>query len=123
MEQRKYDLEERLINFTCLMIDIVEMLPSTRTGNYLAGQMIRCCHSPSFNYGEAQAAESRNDFIHKMKIVLKELKECRIGIKIIERKKLIGDISILMKIKNETEQLIAILAKSIQTTVKNSNNT
>ena len=68
------------------MIDVVEALPKTRTGNYVAGQLIRSCHSPAFNYGEAQAAESQNDFIHKMKVVLKELKECRIALKIIRKK-------------------------------------
>jgi four helix bundle protein len=62
MEKRKYDLEERLANFTCRMIDVAEALPNTRVGNYIAGQLIRSCHSPAFNYGEAQAAESRNDF-------------------------------------------------------------
>ena len=57
------------------MIDVVEALPGTRVGNYIAGQLIKSCHSPTFNYGEAQAAESREDFIHKMGVVLKELKE------------------------------------------------
>ena len=74
MEQKKYDLEERLVNYTCRMIDVVEALPGTRAGNYIAGQLIKSCHSPTFNYGEAQAAESREDFIHKLGIVLKELR-------------------------------------------------
>jgi len=75
METKKYDLEDRLVDFTCRMIDVVESLPTTRAGNYIASQLIRSCHSPRFNYGEVQAAESRNDFIHKLGIVLKELKE------------------------------------------------
>ncbi len=65
MEQRKYDLEDRFIEYTCQMIDVVESLSKSRAGNYIAGQLIRACHSPSFNYGELQGAESRNDFIHK----------------------------------------------------------
>ena len=81
MEERKFDLEDRLVDYVCRMIDVVEALPTTRTGNYIAGQLIRSCHSPAFNYGEVQAAESKNDFIHKMKIVLKELKECRVALK------------------------------------------
>ena len=89
MQNRKYDLEERLIGYTCRMINVVESLPNTRAGNYIAGQLIRSCHSPSFNYGEAQAAESQNDFVHKLGIVLKELKECRIALKIIMKKQLI----------------------------------
>ena len=70
MSTRKYDLEERLVNFTCRLIDVVEALPSTRAGTYIAGQLVRCCHSPTFNYGEAQGAESGRDFIHKMSIFL-----------------------------------------------------
>lgn len=74
MEKRKYDLEDRLVEYTCRMIDVVEALPNTRAGNYIAGQLVRSCNSPSFNCGEAQAAESIRDFIHKLGLVLKELK-------------------------------------------------
>jgi len=84
--EKRYDLEDRLINFTCRMIDVVEKLPNSRAGNYIAGQLIRSCHAPAFNYGEVQGAESLNDFIHKMGIVLKELKECRVALKVIMRK-------------------------------------
>ena len=87
MDKRKFDLEDRFVDYTCRMIDVVEALPKTRAGNYIAGQLIRSCHSPTFNYGEVQAAESRNDFIHKMGVVLKELKECRTALKIICKKK------------------------------------
>ena len=66
MEKRNFDLEDRFVDFTCRMIDVVAALPNTRAGNYIAGQLIRSCHSPTFNYGEVQGAESRNDFIHKM---------------------------------------------------------
>ena len=58
---KKYDLEDRLVNYTCRMIDVVEALPNSRAGNYMAGQLIKSCHSPAFNYGEMQAAESRAD--------------------------------------------------------------
>ncbi|HSR17109.1 MAG TPA: four helix bundle protein, partial [Ignavibacteriaceae bacterium] len=66
-QNKKYDLEDRLISFSLRIIDIVEKLPNTRVGNHMAGQLIRCGTSPSFNYGEVQSSESRNDFIHKMK--------------------------------------------------------
>ena len=89
MADAKYDLEDRLVEYTCRMIDVVESLPNTRAGNYMAGQLIRSCHSPTFNYGEAQAAESRSDFIHKLGICLKELKECRTALKIIIKKQMI----------------------------------
>ncbi|MBI9084409.1 MAG: four helix bundle protein [Desulfobacterales bacterium] len=67
----KYDLEDRLIHFAVSMIDIVETLPNTRTANHIGGQLLRAGTSPAPNYGEAQSAESRKDFIHKMKIAFK----------------------------------------------------
>jgi four helix bundle protein len=119
MEQKKYDLEDRFVDYTCRMIEVVEALPSSRAGNYIAGQLIRSCHSPTFNYGEAQAAESRNDFIHKMGVGLKELKECRTALKIIIKKQLIKPAKKLDPIYKETEELIAIVGKSISTAGKN----
>jgi four helix bundle protein len=80
--------------------------------------LIRACHSPAFNYAEAQAAESLNDFIHKLGVVLKELKECRIALKIILKKQFILPVSKLEKLFQETEELIAIIAKSITTSRK-----
>ena len=103
----------------CRMIDVVEALPSTRAGNYIAGQLIKCGLSPAFNYGEVQAAESRNDFIHKLGIVLKEPKECRTALKIIRRKEMIKPIKRIDEIFKETEELIAIIAKSVETATKN----
>ncbi len=117
--ERKYDLEDRLVDFTCRMIDVVEALPNTRSGNYIAAQLIKSCHSPTFNYGEAQAAESRADFIHKLGICVKELKECRTALKIIIKKELIKPVSKLQDIYQETEELIAIKSKSIGTAIKN----
>ena len=119
MKEKNYDLEERPVDFTCRMIDVVESLPNTRAGNYIAGQLIRSCHSPTFNYGEVQAAESLNDFIHKMGVVLKELKECRIALKVIRKKEMIKPVVKLDGINKETEELIAIIAKSIETAKKN----
>ena len=116
---RKYDLEDRLVEYSCRMIDVVDALPNTRAGNYIAGQLIKSCMSPTFNYGEVQAAESRNDFVHKLAIVLKELKECRSALKIIRKKELIKPVSKLDSVYKETEELIAILAKSIETANKN----
>lgn len=104
MQNKKYDIEDRLVEYSCRMIDVVEVLPNTRAGNYIAGQLIKSCMSPTFNYGEAQGAESRDDFIHKLGVVLKELKECRTALKIIRRKGLIKPVDrtdgILRKLKN-----------------------
>ena len=101
------------------MIDVVEALPNSRAGNYIAGQLIKSCHSPAFNYGEAQAAESRVDFIHKLGVCLKELKECRTALKIIIKNEMITPAAKLQDVFRETEELIAIIAKSIDTAQKN----
>lgn len=119
MEHQKFDLEDRLVDFACRMIDVVEALPKTRAGNYIASQLIKSCHSPAFNYGETQAAESRDDFIHKLGVVLKELKECRTALKIIIKKQLVKPVKKLDNIYKETEELIAIIGKSIATAIKN----
>ncbi|HEX6225017.1 MAG TPA: four helix bundle protein [Chryseolinea sp.] len=116
MSQAKYDLEDRLVNFSSAVIDVVEMLPATRSAKYIAKQLIRCGLSPALLYGEAQSAESRGDFIHKMKVGLKELKETRVCLKLIQRKKMV---KILDPIAKENEELIAIIAKSIETAKKN----
>jgi four helix bundle protein len=99
------------------MIDVVEALPNTRAGNYIAGQLIKSCISPTFNYGEVQGAESRKDFVHKLGIVLKELRECRSALKIILRKELIKPIK-LDGVCKETEELIAIMVKASQRLTK-----
>ena len=88
-KSRKYDFEERLINFAVRIINIVEALPNTRSGNHIANQLVRCGTAAAPNYGEAQSAESRKDFIHKMKIALKELRETQVWLKIIQHKKLV----------------------------------
>ncbi len=119
MNQRKFDLEDRFVDYTCRMIDIVEALPNTRAGNYIAGQLIKSCHSPTFNYGEAQAAESRNDFVHKMGVILKELKECKAALKIIRKKEMINSREKLEKVSKETEELISIVGKNISTAKSN----
>lgn len=117
-EQQKYDLEERLIDFAVVIVKISERLPNNRAGIYIAGQILRSGCSPSLNYGEAQAAESRNDFIHKMKIILKELRETMISIKLIERLNL-HDLNEVLKAKDECNQLISIFVKSIETAKRN----
>ena len=115
----KYDLEDRLINYACLAIDIVETLPSTKAGNHIGNQLVRCGTSPAPNYGEAEAAESIDDFIHKMKISLKELRECSIWLKIIARRHMLQDTQRLHSITDETNQLISIFMASIATAKRN----
>jgi four helix bundle protein len=101
------------------VIDVVEALPGTISGNYIAAQLIRCGLAPSLMYGEAQAAESRDDFIHKMKLPVKELKETRVCLKSIFKKGMIKPVKKLEPLKKENEELIAIISKSIETAKKN----
>jgi four helix bundle protein len=75
MNKQTFDLEERLLEYSVGVIKIVEQLPNTRTGNHVAGQMLRSGTSAYPNHGEAQSAESPKDFIHKLRISLKELRE------------------------------------------------
>ncbi|MGB2868006.1 MAG: four helix bundle protein [Bacteroidota bacterium] len=116
--KRKYDLEERLIDFAVIISKIVNMLPSSRVGAYLSGQLVRSGLSSALHYGEAQGAESRSDFVHKCKVVLKELRETGIALKVIRRLSLIRT-EILESAQKETYELIAIFAKSISTAGRN----
>ena len=108
------ELEDRLIDFAVMVIGVVELLPSSKAGNHIGGQMIRSGTSPAPNYGEARSAESRRDFIHKMKISLKELRETMIWLKIISRKQLVDD-SLVSRVIAECDELIAIFIASTRT--------
>ena len=123
MTERVYDLEDRLVEFASRIVDVVEALPNTRASNYIAGQLVRCGLAPALLYGEAQGAESRDDFIHKMKIMLKELKETRVCLKLIIKKEMIKPVNRLDEVKNECEELIKIVSKSIETARKNNKKT
>ncbi len=118
-EVRKFDLEDRLVDFAVTIIDTVEALPRTRAGNHIAGQLVRCGTSPALNYGEAQSAESRKDFIHKMKIVLKELRETSICLKIIMRKPLIKPPERIDPVLYECNEFVSIFVTSVSTAKRN----
>ena len=93
---------------------MTEALPNTKAGNHIAGQLVRSGISPAPNYGEAQSAESRRDFVHKMKICLKELRESLIWLRIIERERLCPP-ERLSDIIEESDELIAIFVASVKT--------
>ena len=118
-KENKYDLEDRLIDFAVRIIGVAESLPNTPVGNHIRGQLIHSGTSPAPNYGEAQSAESRDDFIHKMKIALKELRETRVWLKIIQRINLAKDNEEVKKIIIESDELIPIFFVSIGTAKKN----
>ena len=115
----EFDLEDRLIDFAVRIIRTAESLPKSKVGKHIAGQLIRSGTSPAPNYGEAQSAESRSDFIHKMKISLKELRETRIWLLMIIRADLIKPASKLKSLIDESDQLISIFVKSVSTAKQN----
>jgi len=121
MKQQTYDLEERLLEYSVRIIKIVEQLPNTRTGNHIAGQLLRSGTSPYPNHGEAQAAESQKDFIHKLRISLKEFRESQRWLKLIRRVPLIKKPGLLDAILQETDELIRIFVTSIKTAKKKGN--
>lgn len=116
---RSYDLEDRLLEFASVIIDVSEKLPNTRAGNHLAGQILRSGTSPYGNHGEAQAPESAEDFIHKMKICLKELRETRRWGRLVAKKKWLGKDDQLTFVLAEGEELIRIFKASVQTAERN----
>lgn len=118
----KQKLEDRLIDFTVLIIEIVNEMPNTKAGNHLSGQLVRSGTSPALNYGEAQSAESRKDFIHKVKVVLKELRESFFCLKIIYRARLYKTQIKIEAALKENDELISIFVKSVETARKNLKN-
>jgi four helix bundle protein len=122
MEEQKYNLENRLLEYSLRIIKIVERLPNNRAGNHVAGQLLRSGTSPYANHGEAQAGESSQDFIHKMRICLKELRESKRWLKLIQQVPLVKPPDQVDVFLQETEELIKIFATSIRTAEKNRKN-
>ena len=118
-ENKEFNLEDRLIDFAVRIIYVAESLPKTKAGNHIAGQLIRCGTAPAPNYGEAQDAESRADFIHNMKVSLKELRETKIWLLITGKANLIKPASKLEPLIDESNQLISIFVASVKTAKQN----
>ena len=114
-EKLKYDLEERLLGYAARIIRLTDALPRTRAGRHVADQLLRSGTSPLSNHGEAQAAESADDFIHKLSIGLKELKESRRWLRLIAKAQLLEESSRVAPLLAETEELTRIFAASIRT--------
>ena len=114
------ELEERVIDFAVSIVNIVEEIKQSYAGNYYGNQLIRSSGSPALNYGEARSAESYKDFVHKMGICLKELRESHNCLKIVFRANLyIGDNQNMLKVLDENNQLISIFVASIKTSKNN----
>jgi four helix bundle protein len=118
MNEKKYNLEERLIDFAVAILLFVESLPNSKSANHLGGQLIRSGTSPSLNYGEAKSAESKNDFLHKTKVCLKELRESHNCLRILSKAKIYKSEIQINNLISECNELIAIFVKSIDTASK-----
>tara|TARA_B110000908_G_scaffold119832_1_gene140468 strand:- start:778 stop:1146 length:369 start_codon:yes stop_codon:yes gene_type:complete len=118
-KERQYDLQDRLVDFAVRIITLSAALPDTKAGKHVSSQMLRSGTSSAPNYGEAQSAESTADFVHKLKIALKELRETEVWLKIIAKAKMIEPDTLLEPLIKETDELIAILFASIETAKKN----
>ncbi|MFL6499615.1 MAG: four helix bundle protein [Candidatus Udaeobacter sp.] len=117
--KRVYDLEDRLLDFAVDVIELTESLPNTRAGNHIAGQLLRWGTSPLSNHGEVEAAESRKDFLHKLRICLKELRETKRWLRLLSRLKKLAEPTNLLACLNEVEELTRIFAASVKTAGKN----
>jgi len=109
------DLENRLIDFSIKVVNLIKSLPEDRITNHLTGQLLRSATSPALNYGEAQGAESKKDFVHKLGIVLKELRESLNCLKILAGTNYVKTESPVMK---ECNELVSIFVKSVETNKK-----
>ena len=109
------DLENRLIDFSIKVVNLIKSLPEDRITNHLTRQLLRSATSPALNYGEAQGAESKKDFVHKLGIVLKELRESLNCLKILAGTNYVKTESPVMK---ECNELVSIFVKSVETNKK-----
>jgi len=117
-KERQYDLQDRLVSYAVRIIKLSEALPNTKAGKHVSSQVLRSGTSPAPNYGEAQSAESKADFVHKLKIALKELRETEIWLKIIAKAQMIKSVFQIAPLLRETDELIAILFTSVETAKK-----
>jgi four helix bundle protein len=105
-----------------MVINIADSLPDSRAANNIANQIVRSCTSPALNYGEAQSAESTNDFVHKIQVVLKELRETFVALRIIQESGMIKDKDRLNAAISENNELISIFVSTVNTIKKKKNN-
>ncbi len=114
------EMENRLINFSVVLYEMSKELGNSFAATHLANQILRSSTSAALNFAEAQAAESRKDFIHKTSIVLKELRETNVNLHIITRIKICNNDEKVFRALKESEELVSIFYKSVETARKNS---
>ena len=116
---RRYDLQDRLVDYAVAIIGTIKTFDRSDAGRHVRSQLLRSGTSPAPNYGEAQSAESRADFIHKLKIALKELRESEVWLRVAERAELTREPQRLQSVLKETNELVSILVTSIGTARRN----
>jgi len=109
------ELEDRLVDFSVLIFTLSKQVDKKYYENYLINQLLRSSASAALNYGEAQSAETKKDFIHKTGVVLKELRESNINLKIIKKSGLIENVNFLDQVLDESNQLVSIFYRTVQT--------
>ena len=115
----KYDLEERLLEFAVRVIRVTESMKRSPAGIYVADQLLRSATSPYGHHGEAEGAESRGDFIHKLRVCYKELREARRWLRLVQRTPLVAKPELLEGVVTEAGELVRIFAASIRTAENN----
>ena len=111
------DIEERLVEFAVQVVKLCGRLPNTQAGGHIAGQLLRSGTAPAAHYAEARGAESTRDFVHKLKLCIKELNESRIWLRIIDKSGMWTGAQ-LENAFQECDQLCRIINASIKTTQK-----
>lgn len=108
-------LENRVINFASMILNLCENIKLSESGRHLKSQLIRSGTSVALNFGEARGSESRRDLYHKLSIIVKELRESQINMRLLQMNHLTRNVLLLEKALDENGQLIAIFVKSLQT--------
>ena len=119
MNNPKFDLEDRLLEFSVRVIRVTESMKRFRAANHIADQLLRSGTSPYGDHGEAEGAESRDDFIHKLKVRDKELSESRHSLRLVQKAALIAKPRLLESLIIEAHELVRIFASSIRTAQRN----
>ena len=123
MRNPKFDLEERPLAFSVRVIRVTESMKRSRAANHSSDQLLRAGTYPYGNRGEAEGTESRNEFIHKLKICYEKLRESRRWLKLVQRASLITKPDHVDGLIAEADERVRIFASSIRTAQSNGGTT
>ena len=113
MENKPFDLEDRLVDFAANIVFLCKDLPNDMTGTYYGNQLLRSAGSSALNFGESQGTNTIKDQINKLSLTLKELKESRVNLKILDKVKY-GNQERRLILLDEVEQLVKIIATIVK---------